>query len=374
MNAKWVVALVLSILALIWMLVLLFAEESATAPRYRIYDLGTLGGANSAAYAINEDGAVVGSAETIGGVWSPFLWTSEDGIRDLGSLGNKGGSASGINDRGVIVGTCNNTDHSKQAFTYTVAGGMVALPSGDSSKAGAVDVNNAGVVVGSVGLECGYWDSERIWRPVATSDKDWWNAVARSVNEAGEIVGDFNDGQGILGYVWRIEGASQCVGHLGGRTSHANGINDLGTVIGYSECPGGARRPFIWMDGVMTALASFDPKYECVPWRLNNRGQIVGYGEPDPEEWITLAWTVVDRMKGGKRSSYDWARAVLWQSGKAMDLTLCLEDGQGWELEIAQDINEKGQIVGTGRKDGVARACLLEPIAGPRDDFQDSQD
>ncbi|PYP66353.1 MAG: HAF repeat-containing protein, partial [Gemmatimonadetes bacterium] len=50
-------------------------------------DLGTLGGATSVAHDVNERGEVVGLAETRSGQPHAFLWTATDGMRDLGTLG-----------------------------------------------------------------------------------------------------------------------------------------------------------------------------------------------------------------------------------------------------------------------------------------------
>jgi probable HAF family extracellular repeat protein len=70
----------------------------------RMRDLGTLGGRESRAYDLNERGQVVGTSTTATGDEHAFLW--EDGkMRDLGTLGGKTSSGVAINDRGQVVGT-----------------------------------------------------------------------------------------------------------------------------------------------------------------------------------------------------------------------------------------------------------------------------
>lgn len=69
----------------------------------RARDLGTLGGAASAALAINGSGQVVGWSETEAGDRHAFLW-QRGGMRDLGTLGGRGSEATGIDGRGQIIG------------------------------------------------------------------------------------------------------------------------------------------------------------------------------------------------------------------------------------------------------------------------------
>ena len=60
---------------------------------------------------------------------------------------------------------------------------------------------------------------------------------------------------------------------------------------------------------------------------VNNRGQVVGYEEPD---------------NGA-------GPAVLWNGTTPVDLNSLLNSsGAGWDLQIAHGINSRGQIVGIG--------------------------
>lgn len=68
-------------------------------------DLGTLGGANSAALAINDDGVIVGWSEVVGGARHPFVYDPVTGVmEDLGTLGGVNGEATDLNDSGIVVG------------------------------------------------------------------------------------------------------------------------------------------------------------------------------------------------------------------------------------------------------------------------------
>ena len=56
-------------------------------------DLGTLGGADSSAVAVNDSGEVVGWSDTPAGDQHAFSWTASGGMVDLGTLPGYAGSA-----------------------------------------------------------------------------------------------------------------------------------------------------------------------------------------------------------------------------------------------------------------------------------------
>nr|MCU0234153.1 hypothetical protein [Thermoanaerobaculales bacterium] len=60
----------------------------ASATRYTVVDLGTLGGSLSSAVDIDEEGGVVGSSTTAEGEVHPFVWRDGE-LVDLGTLGGK---------------------------------------------------------------------------------------------------------------------------------------------------------------------------------------------------------------------------------------------------------------------------------------------
>src|SRR3982751_1800053 len=56
------------------------------APSYVATDLGTLGGTSSEAYAINNNGEIVGLAQTAAGVWRAFFRTATGAMLDIGDF------------------------------------------------------------------------------------------------------------------------------------------------------------------------------------------------------------------------------------------------------------------------------------------------
>jgi len=65
---------------------------------------------------------------------------------------------------------------------------------------------------------------------------------------------------------------------------------------------------------------------ESSAFGINGAGQVVGYSDTD----------------SGAR------HAFLYQDGQMTDLNTLIPPDSGWRLSEAQDINDKGRIVGTG--------------------------
>ena len=96
----------------------LLSSTAAYATQYTVTDLGTLGGTNSFAYAINSTGQVVGQADNSAGTGEPFLY-SNGSMQDLGTLGGTNGYAHSINSTGQVVGSATNSLGDYNAFLYS---------------------------------------------------------------------------------------------------------------------------------------------------------------------------------------------------------------------------------------------------------------
>jgi probable HAF family extracellular repeat protein len=123
-----------------------------------IEDLGTLPGTiSSYALSINNSNKVVGYAFTDMGDLRAFLW--ENGkMTDLGTLGGSQSVAYGINDQGEIVGFSQAANCEFHAFVYTQQSGMVdlgTLPGGIISYAQHINPRGlaAGIALGPDGRE-----------------------------------------------------------------------------------------------------------------------------------------------------------------------------------------------------------------------------
>ncbi|MBD2168189.1 hypothetical protein H6G04_27785 [Calothrix membranacea FACHB-236] len=307
-------------------------NSSTPGSSYSITDLGNLPGDNySYAYGINDSGQVVGFSSNN----HAFLY-SDGKMTDLGSLPRSGydsSAAYGINNSGQIVG-----DSKGRAFLYSDAKmtDLGILPGYDYSR--AYSINDSGQVVGFSGFSTFsqggfyyppkdraflYSDGQMIDLGTLPGKTD---SYAYGINNSGQIVGTsgkhaflYSDGQMIdLGTLpgnsyssgWDINDSGQIVGDSGeyaflysdGKMtnlgtlpgdsgSYAYGINNSGQVIGGSYT-NDSYHIFLYSDGKMTDLNSLIP--EASGWTLvevtaiNNKGQIVGYGNIGGQEHAFL--------------------------------------------------------------------------------------
>jgi probable HAF family extracellular repeat protein len=80
-------------------------------------NLGTLGGAQSHAFAINGTGQVTGSADTASGNAHAFLWNGTT-LKDLGTLGGATSRGIAINASGQVTGESKKTGPRTHAFLW----------------------------------------------------------------------------------------------------------------------------------------------------------------------------------------------------------------------------------------------------------------
>lgn len=156
------------------------------------HDLGTLGGGDSSATAINDRGVVVGiSSLAQDGVVHAFVY--RDGVmKDLGTLpGAEDSHAADINNRGVIVGWSGTTFDDRVAIVTDVNGGMrrlLEVPGTHYAKA----INDRGTVVGEVnGRGFLYEDGTlTLLEDIpGVGEAGWTRLVPADINDRGWITG-----------------------------------------------------------------------------------------------------------------------------------------------------------------------------------------
>jgi len=106
-------------------------------------------------YGINDSGWVVGRSN--GGVGSPVIWMNGVNATNLGTLGGTDGYAFAVNNNGQAVGYSSDSSGRRHAFFWQ-NGVMTQLPGGFSS-AIAYGINDSGVAVGVADQKAVSWTS-----------------------------------------------------------------------------------------------------------------------------------------------------------------------------------------------------------------------
>jgi probable HAF family extracellular repeat protein len=324
--------------------------DAERRPYYRLTDLGTLGGQQSAAMGINREGLVVGYSATANGSTHGFLYTGGTLI-DLGTLGGPTSVAYRISDTNPIVGRSETSLGIQRPFVSVKGGPLFDLGRFGTALGGsfsaALGVNGKGKVVGYL-LTQGDHMSARTrvfsYRDYEVLDQGTFggeDGVVTAINEQDEVVGyystephaDYAHHQG-----FRLkDGEPITLGSLGGQIVTPTDINEAGTVVGYAQQNGGQFHAFrSTVSAGMKDLGTLDGGRQSFAYGINRAGVIVGASEA-----------------GGRA-----LHAVVIVDGRMLDLNtlLVLPD---WVLTEARDINDANEIVGIGFVRGQQRGFLL---------------
>ena len=333
MKSKWTSVVVLSLFAALAMPVGIAAQDNPSQDhkpkhhRYKLIDLGTLGGPNSYVpsllVSINSQGSVIVEADTTipdpycpnncwndGLVNHPGIW--QDGVlTDLGALpGVNSAGPTWISDRGMVVGGSEN---------------------------GVIDPLNGIPAVRAV-----------VWKDGQVIDLGTfggYESSAQAINNRGQVTGialntildPFESSLGppnlfccgvtqLHAFLWQ-HGPIQDLGTLGGPDSAGMFLNERGQVAGVSYTSFVANQgtgiptedPFLWEDGTMKDLGTLGGT-EGWPYGLNNRGQVAGQSNLTGDAHF---------------------HAFLWDRGVLKDLGTL-----GGDNSSARWINDAGEVVG----------------------------
>lgn len=351
-------------------------QASAKPAQYRVFNLGTLGGALGIGNGINNRGWVTGVSTLPGNQTArATLWIYGTKL-DLGTLG---GANSAVewpvkNDTGEIVGISETSTPDPLGETFSCGvfiptnghtclgflwknGAMTPLPALGGNSSFATGLNNRSQAVG--------------WAETAVHDA---SCNAPQVLQFEAVIWGPGTGQ-----------IQQLTPFPGDPDGAATAINDQGQVVGISGVCGdavgafSAKHAVLWEKGAVTNLGNLGGAGWNTPMAINNRGQIVGFSDLAGDvsggvlspNFHAFLWTKERGMQdlgtlpGDTLSeatgindqgqvvgvSFPSSHAFLWEDGIMTDLNSLVLPGSSLSLISTGDINDRGEITG--------QACVL---------------
>jgi len=325
------------------------AARAGSPARYRIDDLGDLGGPVVRPRALNAHGVTTGEG----------LKNDRDrnGVAFLGGAGALAAMpwhgvahrGNGLNDEGLVVGE-DQPDHFGAYACWVWDGTQrqdLRLPGGPHLRS-AHDINRHREVVGLTGDGDVFLHADGAVRLHARPDRaDGIESLC--LNASGTVGGTlYREGRHVLTQGFVVQGGAMRLLDLPGTTIHGvRGINDAGHLCGFLRAQrGGPDIPFLLREGELITLGRLPgTTSSTVATALNRHDMVVGQG-----------------MWSQSPHSFRWL-AFLWVDSQMHELnTLADARSQGWTLRTAVDINDAGQVLGTGLRHGVRRAYLATPV------------
>jgi probable HAF family extracellular repeat protein len=365
----------------------------AQQPRYKLVDMGTLGGpqsylnngndGNNAFTALNNRGMLAGWADTSAPDPFPAFCFSDDcfvshafqwqnGVRtDLGALTDGLSSAAlWVGQSGLIAGVSENgeIDPLLPGFPELQAvvwhhqriTGLGPLPEG-GYESWANAVNSKGQVIGwatntvpDANSMAGFPTQTRafLWQDGAMQDLGTLgtgtDAMSQFINDRGQIVGwsytstaantscPFFLPLATGSFIWDSANGMRDLGTLGGTCVIATGVNDSGIVIGDNVNDEPIERAFLWKDDVIQDLGGTIGGDQAAAEGINQTGHVAGFA--------TLAGELL-------------FHATLWRRvGEITDLGVLDQD----LCSFASSINSKTQIVGASQAGTPDNGCTFD--------------
>ena len=352
------------------------------------------------ATGVNDDGNVVGAClgkykgGPTSGSWRAFR-TDAGGavIKAKDDLGFPAGAIGGVsfamavNKDGHVVGywadaPTGGTDH--KGFWYDGSKMINLHPSTFPLKVSeAYALNKSDDVVGAAWTI--FSDKHAVIWPAAdhtmtdlndyldtTSKKDWKLLQAYAINDAGEIVGRAEHLKKLHAFLLKGKGLAPidlgALAEFKDDSSAAYSLNACDQVVGYTYTLTG-HHGFLWKaESGMKDMGTLSPPYIfSYAQAINKKGEIVGTVSKTFHH--SAFFESIGFAIGSDPAGVAYSHAVWYNGIDLKDLNGAIPGFASWEINLANAINDKGQIAGSGFFKGpgyskgslISKAVLLTP-------------
>jgi len=333
-------------------------ENSGSVPlRFFITDMGTLGGSESFAHALNDRGQAVGVSRVAGDLDTHKFLYFGGRMSDLFPLDSEHiqtGHPTDINDSGVIASGVISSGIYLPATMDTRNGTITVLPClGGLTSLGfsgtATAINASGHVAGYCYVD-GLNRRAIIYRDGFTTDLGSFggDSAAIDINDHGVATGFASDAVSGTATAFVYNGTmTPLFGN--GTESYGRAINNWGHVVGEHLTPNGTFHGFLYKNGTVTDLGSSNSP-DTVPFAINDDEQVVGTKVLTFASTCSYGPCTVSKQFG-----------FIWLDGQMALLDALVPKHLNWELSWAFDINNNGQVVGYGERNGQFHAFMMTP-------------
>jgi len=322
--------------------------QAAFAQTYKLIDLGPC-----EAQDINDSGQVIGSELAPSGMHRAFLWQA--GVKtELGYLvadpnETRFSYAQAINDNGQVVGVADTDgDGPLHAFLWQ-AGVMADLGGLCGTTSFAYDINNAGQVIGRCGADFGPQQAF-LWQDGVATDlgglPGYTESWPTAINNAGQVAGySALPHQPARVFLWD-DGVVMDLGAPNDVYSAPTAVAEGGIVIGFLLTSEEIAKSFLWVSGFFVDLSGELPTGAILE-DMNETGMVVGNIDywHDPflvEPFLDSA----DGQAAVRGTDLQDVLTDLTYGWPVVPLQDLIDPNLDVELRTARAVNDSGRIVG----------------------------